>query len=264
MSEATKSKSSCPHCGTDVHSGDRFCGHCGGVLAKGPTGPVETLFFEASPSSRKSKLVLVRGEGGDGATYLLNANEHVAGRDNGAILFPDDATVSSRHADFFYRDDRLYVKDLASANGTYLRIRQPIPLRDGDSFICGEQVLTFSLYHPVPTETGEPGTRFCGTPLRPWRFQLSQMLYGGVGGVVHSTRKKALTIGREACDVNFGYDRFISGRHARVEEREDGYFLVDLDSRNGTFYRLSPNVEVGLREGDYLFIGRELLRVEID
>jgi pSer/pThr/pTyr-binding forkhead associated (FHA) protein len=247
-----------------VNDGDRFCGHCGGVLSKGPAGPVETLFFEAAPSTARARLVLVRGPGGDGSTYLLNATEHVAGREAGDIVFPEDDGASPTHAVFTYHDDRLYVKDLGSLNGTYLRIRQPIPLKDGDAFMCGDELLVFSLYKPVRSETSEPGTRFCGTPLRPWRFQLRQLLDGGRDGIVFSTRKKALTVGREGCDVNFPTDRFISGRHARVEERDDGYFLVDLDSRNGTFYRLSPHVEVGLREGDYLFIGHELLRVEAD
>lgn len=257
------SKPLCPHCGSNVHRGDRFCGHCGGVLSKGPTGPVETMFFEAMPSVHKARLVLVRGEGRDGATFVLSGEQHEVGRDQGAIVFPEDLTVAQHHAVFLYRDDKLYLKDLGSANGVYVRLRQEIPLRDGDSFICGEQALLFSLYKPVATETAEPGTRFCGTPLRPWRYQVRQLIAGGREGLVHPTRKKSLSLGREGCDVNFGYDRFISGRHATIEERDDGWYLVDQGSRNGTFYKVPPESEVGLREGDYLFIGHELMRVEV-
>lgn len=257
------SKPSCPHCGSVVHRGDRFCGHCGGVLSKGPAGPVETMFFEALPSVKRARLVLVRGEGREGATFVLSGDEHVVGRDHGAIVFPEDPTVGEPHASFSYRDERLYLRDMGSSNGTYVRIRQEMPLRDGDTFICGEQVLSFALYRPVATATSEPGTRYCGTPLRPWRYQVRQHLAGGREGVVHPTRKKMLQIGREACDLNFPYDRFISGRHSTIEERDDGWYLVDQNSRNGTFYRIPQGAEVGLREGDYVFVGRELLRVEV-
>jgi pSer/pThr/pTyr-binding forkhead associated (FHA) protein len=54
----------------------------------------------------------------------------------------------------------------------------------------------------------------------------------------------------------------MSARHANVEEREGKYLLTDMDSRNGTYVRLKA--ERPLSHGDYVFIGRRLLRVEMN
>ena len=75
------------------------------------------------------------------------------------------------------------------------------------------------------------------------------------------TSDPVLTIGREGCDLNFEQDRFISRNHARIEFREDSVLLRDLDSRNGTYFRLKEAVP--LSHGDQIFIGRQLLRVEL-
>ena len=51
-------------------------------------GPAKTMFFGATQPAGKAKLTVIKGEGIDGVTYLLNATEHVAGRTEGAIMFP--------------------------------------------------------------------------------------------------------------------------------------------------------------------------------
>jgi pSer/pThr/pTyr-binding forkhead associated (FHA) protein len=47
-----------------------------------------------------------------------------------------------------------------------------------------------------------------------------------------------------------------------VESTEHGYVLTDLDSVNGTYVRIADEQE--LRHGDYLFVGRKLMRVEMN
>jgi pSer/pThr/pTyr-binding forkhead associated (FHA) protein len=70
-----------------------------------------------------------------------------------------------------------------------------------------------------------------------------------------------ITLGREGNDINFPDDPFISGQHAMVESAGEGTALTDLGSKNGTFIRLEqPRV---LAHGDYVFVGQQLLRVEI-
>ncbi len=53
----------------------------------------------------------------------------------------------------------------------------------------------------------------------------------------------------------------MSASHCRLEESGGRLTLTDLNSRNGTYVRLQ--VEKELAHGDYLFIGRKLLRVEV-
>ena len=70
-------------------------------------------------------------------------------------------------------------------------------------------------------------------------------------------------MGREANTLNFPDDRFISGHHARLDASSDAdeVILTDTGSRNGTFIRIEGAQE--LFHGDYLFVGQQLLRVEI-
>jgi pSer/pThr/pTyr-binding forkhead associated (FHA) protein len=55
----------------------------------------------------------------------------------------------------------------------------------------------------------------------------------------------------------------MSATHARVEADAAGarFSLTDLNSRNGTYLRLRSERE--LAHGDYVFIGKKILRVEI-
>jgi pSer/pThr/pTyr-binding forkhead associated (FHA) protein len=73
--------------------------------------------------------------------------------------------------------------------------------------------------------------------------------------------KPEISIGREGNDIDFPIDPFISGNHARLSLNEGKLTLTDLDSKNGTFLRI--NGEYALKHGDYVFMGQQLLRVEI-
>ena len=53
----------------------------------------------------------------------------------------------------------------------------------------------------------------------------------------------------------------MSASHCKIEEAGGKFTLTDLNSRNGTLR--APQGERELAHGDYLFIGRKLLRVEI-
>ena len=75
-------------------------------------------------------------------------------------------------------------------------------------------------------------------------------------------RTSSLQIGREGGDLNFPMDLYMSGSHCRIEEHGGKFTLTDLVSRNGTYVRIKS--EKDLIHGDYLFIGRKLLRVELN
>jgi predicted component of type VI protein secretion system len=75
-------------------------------------------------------------------------------------------------------------------------------------------------------------------------------------------RGNSLQVGREGGDLNFPGDLYMSGAHCRIEEAEGRFTLTDNSSRNGTYLRLKSERELG--HGDYVFIGRKLLRVELN
>jgi pSer/pThr/pTyr-binding forkhead associated (FHA) protein/RNA polymerase subunit RPABC4/transcription elongation factor Spt4 len=255
----------CPSCGSMIPAEHRFCGACGARVAPvvEPQGGGRTAFFGAMQTPGRARLVLIKGEGLDGVAYHLNATEHVAGRIEGAILFEEDPLMSPRHANFFYRESRLFVRDEGAANGVFIRIRGPVTVDSGAAFLVGEQLLQIEAapLDLAPTPDAE-GTYFYASPKRPAKLKLIQRLRGGDVGMIYRSRSDSITIGREGNDVNFPEDLFISGRHASIAVAPDGRFVItDLGSKNGTFLRVVD--EAPLAHGDYVFLGQQLLRVEI-
>jgi pSer/pThr/pTyr-binding forkhead associated (FHA) protein len=261
----------CPHCGTEVPSDNRFCGNCGGKIdgppaagaAAPPPAAAKTMFFGANQVPGRAKLTVIKGEGVDGVTYQLNGTDHVAGRSEGAILFPDDPLLSPRHANFLYQNGKLHVVDEGSINGVFIRIKTPTILSSGAYFLIGEQLLQVE---PSPPDLGpQPdaeGTYFYASPKRPSKMKLIQRLRGGEIGMIYRSRAETISIGREGNDVNFLDDPFISGRHAQIAMSADGQIsLTDLGSKNGTFVRIQDEAPLG--HGDYVFLGQQLLRVEV-
>ena len=254
----------CSSCGASVTPGNRFCGNCGArVAGPGPGAQVKTLYFNALQQPGRARLILIKGEGLDGVSYHLSGTEHVAGRRGGGIVFPEDPLLSPRHANFMYQEGKLLCRDEGSQNGIFIRIRAPIVVDSGAMFLLGEQLLRIEACEPeqVPMPDSE-GTYFYASPHKPSRMALVQILVGGDPGMVYRARNDLITIGREGNDVNFPEDPFISGRHAQILALDDGRFqLTDLGSKNGTFMRVQLLVQ--LHHGDYVFLGQQLLRVEI-
>ena len=63
------------------------------------------------------------------------------------------------------------------------------------------------------------------------------------------------TMGRaETCDIQLK-SPFVSSRHARIEKRQRGWFLCDLQSRNGSFVNGARVVEAELNLNDEIQIG---------
>ena len=77
--------------------------------------------------------------------YLLANPDVFLGRERGDILFPKDGFVSGSHAVLSDRNGRAFLKDLGSSNGTFVRVKQDTPLRAGDLFLLGRNLLRVRL-----------------------------------------------------------------------------------------------------------------------
>jgi pSer/pThr/pTyr-binding forkhead associated (FHA) protein len=73
--------------------------------------------------------------------FLLESDDVFLGRERGQITFPRDGYVSGCHAVVARRNGRVYLKDLGSSNGTYVRLRDEIELTTGDHLLVGQQLL---------------------------------------------------------------------------------------------------------------------------
>ncbi len=263
----------CGSCGAALQPGFRFCGVCGKAVgvaptARGASGPTGTGPHAARPvppqptpgaaARARFRLTVVYSDGSAGATHPLAKEETVCGRTEGDVRLADDPTVSPRHARFTQAGGALRVEDLGSVNGTFLRLKAARRVSVGEEIRVGRQVLRLE---PLPrpaaaAERGRPwGTRDGGA-----RFRLSQLLDGGGLGEIFPLHDGDNVVGREAGDVTFPSDRYVSARHARIEVRGDEITLADAGSSNGTFVKIVGPAEIG--PGDQLLVGGQLLRVE--
>lgn len=250
----------CRSCSTPVPMGHKFCGRCGAAVPPEILN-ARTQFFGQLQVPGKAKLILIRGEGVEGLSYQLNAEQHVVGRTGQQLVFPDDAFVSPKHANLFYRDGKLVVRDEGSLNGVYLRVRGTVDLDPGDFVLAGEQLFKVDGPPKGTDGPGPDGTYFYSSPKHQFLFRITQILQGGGPGMSVLARGNGLQIGREGGDLNFPTDLYMSASHCKIEEAAGKLSLTDLNSRNGTYVRIKAERE--LSHGDYIFIGRKLLRVEI-
>jgi pSer/pThr/pTyr-binding forkhead associated (FHA) protein len=258
----------CTRCGAKLPGSFRFCGHCGqaaeAAAPRHPTSPSSPrLPVSAAPEPARApaapyRLVLVRHDGLSGASHPLDREVTICGRRDGDLLLPEDGSVSPRHAAVTVREGQVRVEDLGSTSGTFVRLRSPRSLTFGDEIRLGRQLLRLEPM-PHPSGTAAPGTPW-GSVDPGYRARLVQLLEGGGLGEVIPLRAGASTIGRESGEVSFPGDRYVSGRHARIDVGEAAVTLTDLGSSNGTFVRVSGPTEIGA--GDQLLLGMQLLRVE--
>ena len=96
----------------------------------------------APPPSAPARVLYVNrliGKGGERSLKIAQGVEYVIGRSPGADLVVDDAECSGRHTSIMLRGDRCTVRDLDSANGTFLnseRVSQA-EIRPGDRLAVG-------------------------------------------------------------------------------------------------------------------------------
>jgi pSer/pThr/pTyr-binding forkhead associated (FHA) protein len=250
---------SCPNCGLDVLDAHRFCGSCGGQLESQAATPASE--DAAGIQSLRGRLVRIHGGGADGDTFTITEAAQTIGRLDADICFADDAFISPIHATVYMENDSLYISDEQSLNGVFQRLNGSTRLSNGETFMAGEELLRIEVDEPTRDEIDATGTHFFGSPRPPQNYRVRQLLEGGLQGLCFYPLGTEVTIGREKTDLEFPHDRFISGTHCRVVFDESGATLTDLDSRNGTYIRISGATE--LRQGDFIFIGRQLMRVEI-
>jgi pSer/pThr/pTyr-binding forkhead associated (FHA) protein len=301
----------CPRCRGACDAGTQFCRFCGLSLGAPTTSgaavalPPPVTSRGVSPpapvSLANARLVLITRDGSEGPNYTLGESNDL-GRLEGQILFPDDPYISPRHARIVARGAELFLRDLESTNGVFMRIpyrtsvgdkeivdredkitirghrdgfaREPSAeqeLADQELFLVGQQVLRFDVVKEAEEAFGpasENGTLLFGSPAAPRYARLGLRTVEGVVRDVFHVRRAETIIGRESGDIVFTDDPFLSRRHCvlRMHAVAGGhrrrFTLADLGSSNGTFLRIRD--EIRLRHGDHFRIGQQLLRFDID
>ncbi|MCS6834851.1 MAG: FHA domain-containing protein [Anaerolineae bacterium] len=174
--------------------------------------------------------------------------------------------VSRQHAVISYRDGVFLVNDLGSANGTFVndnKINAPFPLFAGDIIRLFVPTIEFLAADnddvQRATESGRiiTATAFTG--------QGSLVITNGLQeGQVIPLLLPSLTIGRATQNATWEIliqDPSISRPHARLERRDEGWFIYDLASSNGTLVNTEQVTTSGLalKDGDKLTLGATVL-----
>ena len=226
--------------------------------APGPASP-------ATGAATGARLVSILKDGSDGKVYALAGEQTDIGRTEGDVILGDDPYLSPRHARVQAAGGRYTLRDLASTNGIYVRLREPRELTHADMILMGQQVLRFEILDDVELSLGPAsvhGVLVFGTPEVPRYARLVQYTTEGVGRDVHYLYRDDTVLGREIGDIVFTDDPFLSRKHASitVERSTKKVVLKDLGSSNGTALRLRG--ERVLAPGDQFRIGRHLFRFD--
>lgn len=199
----------------------------------------------------------------EGATATL-------GRSSNNDIQIAERYVSRQHAVIQYREGIFVINDLGSSNGTFVnekKITAPFPLFAGDNIRLYEALLTFSAAQADDVAEAQKTGRLIVAADADGQGSLTITNGPQEGETVPLTLASTL-IGRATSDADWGImiqDRSVSRPHARIEQQETGWFLYDLDSRNGTHVNGHEVHGDGrqLFDGDTVVLGSSILLFRI-
>lgn len=257
----------CISCGNVVPGEYNFCPGCGSKYELGAsagrttTPPPQTDVTD--PSQTLAMLIQIRPDGSLGETVPIMHRETTIGRNAPSAVFQEDAFLSPDHAQLEMNHDGVFVTDLGSVNGTYQKITDEVELVSGDRFRLGQELLLFESVGELPLLVQQPtdDTKIIGSPLAPsvWG-RLSQIVALDYISNAFLLELNEVVLGRENGNIVFPEDGFVSGRHSKISHRDGRFYLRDLDSSNGTYFRIRGRTQ--LKSGDVLLLGQQLFQID--
>lgn len=179
----------------------------------------------------------------DGREYAVPSSGLRIGRDATSDVVVPGTDVSRHHADLSVGPSGYVLRD-ASANGVYIngsRIGDAQPLRRGDVIRIGAEEFRFYADvvenrpavapHASPVQgvigvvSGEASTL----------ATLEVVNEGASKGTLYRIRRPLAHIGRGEHNDLIVTDDSVSDSHAKIQRRESGWFVVDMNSTNGTY-----------------------------
>lgn len=228
-------------------------------VASSSSSTTTTTMSAASPVSSSSRETVDVDEVDEvDAQILLHPHDGAkGGRHQSNNIIVDDPYVSRYHFEIGYDplEKEYYLQDLGSTTGTFLFLKPDVPkrLHVADRVRIGDSEVEVVAIDENPV-TGSPFIRISFTE-------------GPLRGVSQTIGRTTVTLGRRSsnalCITN---DASISGRHSALSFLGDGFYITDLQSTNGTAFRLSPaSVKSGRRylmHGDIFGVGANRFLVE--
>jgi pSer/pThr/pTyr-binding forkhead associated (FHA) protein len=221
-------------------------------------GPPQGMTAHGPGAAGQAKLVMLGTDGQAIGERVLAMGEALEiGRAAGPP-WEDDAYLDPKHGTLTPVDDGVEIEDFGSVNGVFVKLTGRMDVQHGDQFRVGQELLRYEdLPEPTPTENG---TERMGSPNPGYWGRLCTMVDPERASTAYPIEGEGITIGRELGDITFPQDGYVSGRHCRVMGDDDGIYIEDTGSSNGTYMRVRSGQTVPY--GSYVLIGQKLFQVE--
>lgn len=246
----------CVHCGTENEEIFTYCLNCGKPLEQSMKG------FKPRHSVTKAggcSLLTIRTDGGTGPEISLADGLNRIGRVGPEVTVADDPRVADQHATLDVGREVVFLEDLGTRHGTFVRVTGQRTLADGDQVRIGHALFQVQLSIPRPQPSTD-GAAWLGSTGMTGDF-FGRLLRLGPNDVTmeaHLLRAPETTLGRTSGDILLPDDPFVSSRHAAFAGSGAGCVLKDLGSTNGCFLRIRGRV--ALEDGDFILLGHHLFQ----
>lgn len=248
----------CPVCKTFNPVGVMFCVDCGLIFDR-------ALPADAFGAPAVQVPVLVEQSGRE---HPLRPGATVIGREGDISLM--DSRISRRHAQITNNDGTLILEDLGSSNGTSVAGRtlaagEKITLKGGEKISFAGLELAVQLPGAGGGNTTQAfaNNKTAAISAAPQKETSPAILTWD--GKNFPLKLGVNTFGRKTDNDVAIVDPYISGRHGVIEIAEDGIYVTDTGSTNGTSLndsRLAANMRTVMNEDDVIRIGAIELRIK--
>ncbi|MDX2064420.1 MAG: FHA domain-containing protein [Fimbriimonadaceae bacterium] len=247
----------CPVCKTFNPAGLFFCNECGLIFDRAL--PDDAF---GAPAVQLPMLV----EKG-GREFPIRPGTSSIGREGDIALA--DSRVSRRHAQIRSADGSLTLEDLGSTNGTKvngtaLTAGIPQAVKGGDTISFGGLEVQVQLPGTASANVTQAfaNHRTAAMSAAPQVEVAPAKLVGDSGE--YPLRAGANTFGRKAENDITISDPYVSGKHGVIELAEDGIYVTDIGSSNGTVLsgaKMVANMRTRIQPDDVIRLGSLEFRV---
>jgi pSer/pThr/pTyr-binding forkhead associated (FHA) protein len=86
------------------------------------------------------RIAMVQGRNTTGTAFPIPETGLNLGRERGEVLFSDDGYVSGLHCRLSFENGQVFITDLGSSNGTFIKVQGAETFVDGEVLLMGQQL----------------------------------------------------------------------------------------------------------------------------